>query len=348
MNIKYVIVKNEMPASATEAKYLGRIIPNGVRNRELMTATALRTEHFAEATFNAVIDAAIALTQELCAEGRDVDFGPVKFLSKMHGSLPCEDSAFTDGTASLTLDADATNAARNALATLTPVKVSAAEIASLIKVSNVMDVATEQFGTVVGSTQFVILGNGLTLDGEGEYAKALDRKTGEVKGTATVQSVSKGQRAYAKFSPQLAGGDYTLEVATKGLIGEATPRIFRKPITAVYVPPVPSITGVNGTGSAGAVTSGGEMWIEGENLQVLDKTDEGVTFNWRSGSSPMSAVVRYANLTVSADGKTCKINAIPITGSIVDDQFSITFAGRGGVATGELKTVTFDEIRYQG
>jgi len=237
MNIKYAIVKNEMPASATDAKYLGIAIPNGVRNRALMTANALKSEHFAEATFDAVVDAAVALTEELCAEGRDVDWGPVKFLAKMHGSMPCEDSAFADGTASLTVDADATNATRAALDALTPVKASAAEIAQAIKVSNVMDVATEQFGVVIGSTQFAILGNGITLDAEGEYAKALDRKTLEVKGTATVQSVSKGQRAYCKFDPQLAAGDYTLEIATKGLVGETTPRVFRKPVTAVYVAP---------------------------------------------------------------------------------------------------------------
>jgi len=238
MNIKYAIVKNEMPASSTEAKYLGKIIPNGVRNRSQMTALALKSEHFAEATFAAVIDAAVDITQELCAEGHDVDWGTVKFLSKMHGSLPYEDSSFSDGTASLTLDADATNVTRTVLDTLTPVKISAAAIDSLIKVSNIMDVTTETFGTVIGSTPFVVLGNGITLDGEGEYVKALDKKTLEVKGTATVQSVSKGQRAYAKFSPQLTGGDYTFEIATKGLIGETTPRIFRKPVTAVYVPPV--------------------------------------------------------------------------------------------------------------
>jgi len=233
MNIRYAIVKNEMPASSTEAKYLGQAIPNGVRNRAQLTAKALEKEHFAEATFAAVIDAAVAITQELCAEGHDVDWGPAKFISKMHGSLPCEDSAFGDGTASLTLDADATNETRAALESLVPVKASAAEIASLIKVSNLMDVESELFGTVVGPKQFVILGNGITLDAEGEYAKALDKKSLEVKGTATVENVSKGQRAYCRFSPQLAGGDYTLEVATKGLLGETTPRVFRKPFTAV-------------------------------------------------------------------------------------------------------------------
>ena len=36
MNLKFRIVPNAMPASQGEAKYLGIIVPNGVRNRALM------------------------------------------------------------------------------------------------------------------------------------------------------------------------------------------------------------------------------------------------------------------------------------------------------------------------
>jgi len=310
MNIKYAIVKNEMPASSTEAKYLGKIIPNGVRNRSQMTALALKSEHFAEATFAAVIDAAVDITQELCAEGHDVDWGTVKFLSKMHGSLPYEDSSFSDGTASLTLDADATNVTRTILDTLVPVKASAAEINSLIKVSNIMDVATEAFGTVIGSTPFAVLGNGITLDAAGEYVKALDKKTGEVKGTATVQSVSKGQRAYAKFDPQLAGGDYTLEIATKGLIGEATPRIFHKPVTAVYAPPVPlfedtaiGLKVMSVTKSDGGMPEHGLEWnMHGEGL-----------------IRPMPGVGGFSSLSAKVDGGTEPFELVPtvVDGSLL-------------------------------
>jgi len=339
MNIKYAIVKNEMPASSTEAKYLGQAIPNGVRNRTQMTALALKNEHFAEATFGAVIDAVISLTQELCAEGRDVDWGPVKFLAKMHGSLPYEDSAFTDGTASLTLDADATNATRDTLATLDPVKVSAAEFAQSIKVSNIMDVATEQFGTVVGATEFYVLGNGITLDGEGEYVKAYDKKTGVLAGTAQVISVSKGQRAKCKFNPQLAGGDYILEIATKGLIGETTPRVFRKAVTAIAVPePTPidqtpdgkvKVYSATDDGQSETFTYGHTWLVNGAGMFV------GLEENgWRI--QDVKAVANESHepelsWTTSADGKTLTLtkngSAMPVpAGSYPSAKIKVTLA----------------------
>ena len=148
MNIRFRIVPNAMPASQGEAKHLGIIVPNGVRNRALMVKNIIAREHFSESTVNAVLDAAIAETEALCAEGRDVSWGPVKFISKMHGSFPYEDSAFEDGTASVTVDAEGTNALRSLFADVVPTPMSAEEVAAAVKVSNVMDIAAESFGEI--------------------------------------------------------------------------------------------------------------------------------------------------------------------------------------------------------
>ena len=123
-----------------------------------------------------------------------------------------------------------------------PVKLSAEEVAASIKVHNVMDVATEDFGEIHGTAPFKILGNGVTLDGEGESAKLLDKKTGAVLATAEVTTVSKGQRATCAFAAVpggIAAGAYTLEVTTFGLVGETTPRVFRKSVTLVEAIPAP-------------------------------------------------------------------------------------------------------------
>ena len=108
-----------------------------------------------------------------------------------------------------------------------------------------MDVETERMGEINGTGEFMILGNGITLDAEGESAKLLDRKTGEVLATAEVSTVSKGQRATCAFAAVeggIAKGAYVLEVTTFGLIGSATPRVFRKPVkTTEVVPPAPTL-----------------------------------------------------------------------------------------------------------
>ena len=242
MNLKFRIVPNAMPASQGEAKYLGIIVPNGVRNRALMVKSIIAREHFSESTVNAVLDAAIAETEALCAEGRDVSWGPVKFISKMHGSFPYEDSAFEDGTASVTVDAEGTNTLRALFADVVPTPMSAEEVTAAVKVSNVMDIATERFGEIHGTDEFEILGNGVTLDAEGESAKLLDRKTGETLATAETASVERGQRAVCSFAAVpggIAAGAYTLEVTTFGLVGETTPRVFRKPVTLVEAIPAP-------------------------------------------------------------------------------------------------------------
>ena len=75
-----------------------------------------------------------------------------------------------------------------------------------------------------------------------ESAKLIDRKAGEELATAEVTTVSKGQRATCKFNPgdeDIAKGSYWLVVTTFGLIGETTPRVFRKPVTLVE--PIPAI-----------------------------------------------------------------------------------------------------------
>ena len=67
--------------------------------------------------------------------------------------------------------------------------------------------------------------------------------------TAEVVSVSKGQRATCRFNPgesEIAAGNYWLVITTFGLVGETTPRVFRKAVTLtepipMYVPTVTNI-----------------------------------------------------------------------------------------------------------
>ena len=79
-------------------------------------------------------------------------------------------------------------------------KLTAEQLRNAIKFSNVMDVGSQHMGEIHGTGEFMILGNGITLDAEGESAKLLDRKTGEVLATAEVETVSKGQRATCAFA----------------------------------------------------------------------------------------------------------------------------------------------------
>ena len=305
MNLKFRIVPNAMPASQGEAKYLGIIIPNGVRNRALMVKNIIAREHFSESTVNAVLDAAIAETEALCAEGRDVSWGPVKFISKMHGSFPYEDSAFEDGTASVTVDAEGSGALRALFADVVPTPMSAAELASAIKVSNVTDVATMSIGEIHGTDEFIITGNSVTLDAEGESAKLVDRKSGETLATAEVTTVSKGQRATCKLPEVMGGiapGQYWLVVTTFGLVGETTPRVFRKPVTLTEAVPAPEPEFTSATSEGcreGYVMPNSKVTVTGVGLRV-PTADESFFVDMPEGKGRAN----FTTVSVSADGTT--------------------------------------------
>ena len=324
MNLKFRIVPNAMPASQGEAKYLGIIIPNGVRNRALMVKNIIAREHFSESTVNAVLDAAIAETEALCAEGRDVNWGPVKFIAKMHGSFPYEDSAFGDGTASVTVDAEGTNSLRALFADVVPTPMSAEEVAAAIKVHNVMDIATEHFGEIHGTNEFEILGNGVTLDAEGESAKLLDRKTGAVLATAEASSVERGQRATCSFAATeggIAKGAYVLEVTTFGLVGETTPRVFRKPVTLVEaIPepePEPSIAKVTSEAGDGRVRMRKPADIVGTGLGGVTS----VKVRYSDGSQGGAKKTEDAGeFTVEPDGTAVHVEEIPAYATIDEDE----------------------------
>ena len=175
--------------------------------------------------------------------GYTVDMGALRMKARIPGSMPCEDTPFDPETNACVIELYADGELSGAFDELVPVKLSAEQLRNAIRFSNVMDVETQYMGEIHGTGEFMILGNGITLDAEGESAKLLDRKTGEVLATAEVTTVSKGQRATCAFAAVpggIAKGTYVLEVTTFGLVGETTPRVFRKPVSLLEAIPAPT------------------------------------------------------------------------------------------------------------
>lgn len=169
--------------------------------------------------------------------GETVDIGSIRLKPRIPGSMPYEDSPFDPERDEVIVDVYVLGDLLNVFDGIVPTKVSADDIAASIKVSNVMDVATEEFATIYGLTEFLALGNGLTLDGEDEYVKLINKKTGETVATAEVTSVSKGQRAHCVLPALCDSGDYTAEFATHGLLGDEQLHLFRKSVKYVRVEP---------------------------------------------------------------------------------------------------------------
>ena len=220
--------------TAEKAPYLPKLVPNGVANlndiakkiAESLSVSEERAKLIIRETFTESVAAALL--------GYTVDMGALRMKARIPGSMPCEDTPFDPEKNACVIELYADDELAGAFDALKPVKLTATQLANAIKVSNVMDVETEHFAEIHGTNEFMILGNGVTLDAPGESAKLADRKTGAETATAEVVSVSKGQRATCKFAAVEGGvsaGLYWLVVTTFGLIGETTPRVFRKPVT---------------------------------------------------------------------------------------------------------------------
>ena len=241
MDIRYYLVKNGTDTAA-KAPYTIRVVPNGVANLNDLVSEILTRISFSEQRVRMVVTEATKVMLKHVLAGETVDFGGIRFKAQIPGSMDYEDSPFTPGADEVIVCAYADDELRDTFDGIVPVRLSAEEVAASIRVSNIMDVETERFGEIRGTAPFKVLGNGITLDAEGESAKLLDKKTGAVLATAEVVTVSKGQRATCRFGATeggIAKGQYVLEVTTFGLVGETTPRVFRKPVTLVEAIPAP-------------------------------------------------------------------------------------------------------------
>ena len=239
--IAYFAIPNPT-GTAAEAPALPRVIPNGVANTNDVIADIRNGIAATEARCRIALEAILAVAIEHVRNGETVDLGGFRLRARIPGSMPCVDTPFDFGANTLVVDVLAEQELNAALEGLVPYKVDASELTSMIKVSNVTDVATMHIGEIRGTEPFIITGNGVTLDAPGESAKLVDKKTQAELATAEVVSVSKGQRATCKFAAVTGGvaaGQYWLVVTTFGLIGETTPRAFRKPVTLVEAIPAP-------------------------------------------------------------------------------------------------------------
>ena len=239
--IGYYLMPNPTDTAA-QAPYLPKLVPNGVANLNDIAARIAESLPVSEERAKLLIRENFTESLKMALAGYTVDMGALRMKARIPGSMPCEDTPFDPETNACVIELYADGELAGAFAELVPVKFTAEQLRNAIKFSNVMDVETQHMGEIHGTGEFMILGNGITLDAEGESAKLLDKKTGAALATAEVVTVSKGQRATCAFAATEGGipkGQYVLEVTTFGLVGETTPRVFRKPVTLVEAIPAP-------------------------------------------------------------------------------------------------------------
>ena len=350
--IGYYLMPNPTDTAA-QAPYLPKLVPNGVANLNDVAKRVAESLAVSEERAKLLIRENFAESLKMALEGWNVDMGALRMKARIPGSMPCEDTPFDPEANACVIELYADAELSGAFDALVPVKLTAEEIANATKFSNVMDVGTERFGEIRGTGEFMILGNGVTLDAEGESATLVDRKTGAVLATAEVESVSKGQRATCAFAAAAGGvprGRYWLAVTTFGLIGETTPRVFRKPVELVEaIPDTPAPTVVitkvkTGSVDGKIVLDEDEFEIVGEHLEKL----EGDTLKVKGTSDqgePVEYLIPYATFTCNADGTQLTVQ---ITEAMRDafysgwtwDEVTLEYTSHAGVAGSAAQVTT--------
>ena len=289
MDIRAYTLRNATDTGA-KAPYNFRVIPNGVANTNDIVADLLKRIAGTDGRIRMIVGETLKVAIEHCRRGETVDFGAFRMKPRITGSTPFEDSPFDSGLNEFILDVYIDDELRDTFDGIVPSVISGREIGGLVKVSNVMDIGTQEFGVVRGTDPFEVLGNGVTLDGDGESVKAISKKTGEEVGTASVVTVSKGQRATCRFDPALPAGDYTFKVTTFGIAGDTTPHVFSKSVKALAVEPAPprltKLYPYPYEGEAAyenGLIEGAEFFLHGENL--TDVTE--LSFTYMSTSDGM-------------------------------------------------------------
>ena len=318
--------------TAAEAPYLPKLVPNGVANLNDIAERIGASLPVSAERAKLLIREAFTEAIGMALQAYTVDMGALRMKARIPGSMPCEDTPFDPEANACVIELYADTELSGAFEALKLVRLSAAELATAIKVSNVTDVATMSIGEIHGTDEFIITGNGVTLDAAGESAKLVDRRTGAELATAEVVTVSKGQRATCKFNPTadgIAAGSYWLVVTTFGLIGESTPRVFRKPVTlteAIPAPPEPIAESSDGVvkvyaveDDAGASTPAGLLSPHG----VLFVKGTGVTLQAGPSAPGVSEDVEC-----DLDGAHCMRPGISVEQTA--DGISVEFGSQSG------------------
>ena len=261
-------------ATSESARNLIRIIPTGVATDADIVEDVSREMPVTEARYRMIVQEVTRIMLERVRRGEKVDIGPLRFELHDPDAKAYEDSAFDPEVNCLKVKVTILGELAKATEGLVPKKISAAVAAGLVQFSNEMDVTTEAFGEIRGTDEFVLLGNGLTLDGDDEYVRILDAKSEEELARATVYRVSKGQRGYAKLPSALPKGKAILEIGTHGLLDDEALHVFRKPVTILagaepVDPTAPRILNVRDGSDESLIDTvheGGGVISEGVNL----------------------------------------------------------------------------------
>ena len=254
MKVGYRLVRNGT-STAAKAPYLGVAVPIGslaydnILQRMLDRGTFM-TRATAQYFLNAFYEFA---AEKIADDVVRINMGAVSLYPMIGGSFDSEDDEFRAPRNTLYIGATLSQDIRDAVSGIAPTSLGAEAVNGNVKISSVMDLASETYRLIDGLKEFRIAGIDLTVpDGEDE-SLALVAADGLTKvADITVVSTEDGQRIVCTLASAVPAGTYYVRLVSHGLDPTAplVTALHKVTVKAAAIPPGPepetfAITGMD-------------------------------------------------------------------------------------------------------
>ena len=219
MKVGYRLVRNGT-STADRAPYLGVAVPIGsLAYDNILQRMLNRGTFMTRATAQYFLNAFYEFAAERIADDVvRINMGAVSLYPMIGGSFDSEDDGFRAPRNTLYIGATLSQEIRDAVAGISPASLGAGSANGTVKISSVMDLASETYRLIDGLKEFRIAGIDLTVpDGEDE-SLALVAADGMTKAAdITVVSTEDGQRIVCTLASAVPAGTYYVRLVSHGL-----------------------------------------------------------------------------------------------------------------------------------
>ena len=243
MKVGYRLVRNGT-STADRAPYLGVAVPIGslaydnILQRMLERGTFM-TRATAQYFLNEFYEYAAKVISDDIVR---INMGAVSIYPMIGGSFDSEDDEFRAPRNTLYVGATLSQEIRDAVAGITPTDIGEGAANGTVKISSVMDLASEDYHLIDGLNEFRIVGIDLTVpDGEDESLTLVAADGATKVSDITVVSTEDGQRIVCTLASAVPAGTYYVRLVSHGLDPAAplTTALHKVSVKAASIPPAP-------------------------------------------------------------------------------------------------------------
>ena len=282
MKVGYRLVRNAT-STADRAPYLGVAVPIGslaydnILQRMLERGTFM-TRATAQYFLNEFYEYAAKVISDDIVR---INMGAVSIYPMIGGSFDSEDDEFRAPRNTLSVGATLSQEIREAVSGMSPTSLGAGAVSGTVKISSVMDLASETYRLIDGLKEFRIAGIDLTVpDGEDE-SLSLVAADGVTKfADITVVSTEDGQRIVCTLASAIPAGTYHVRLVSHGLDPTAplVTALYKVTVKASATPPVVPAPTIDSAGTQGCESGiieapGGVVEVRGTNLESAATID---------------------------------------------------------------------------